>query len=113
MSVTIYHNPKCSKSRATLALLHERGLRPQVIEYLNHPPSVEELKTILAKLGAKPRELLRPREAREAGLDDPALSDDAIIAAIAANPIVMERPVVVAGDRARLGRPPERVLEIL
>jgi arsenate reductase (glutaredoxin) len=113
MSLIIYHNPKCSKSRATLALLREHGLEPQVIEYLKHPPSVEQLKTILGMLGARPRELLRPREAREAGLDDPALSDDAIIAGMVNHPLVIERPIVIAGDRARLGRPPESVLEIV
>lgn len=113
MSITIYHNPKCSKSRATLALLQERGLEPQVIEYLQYPPSAEELKTILRMLGMKPRELLRPKEAREAGLDDPALSDDAVIAGMLAHPITIERPIVIAGDRARLGRPPEAVLEIV
>lgn len=109
----IYHNPKCSKSRAALALLRERGLEPQVIEYLKHPPSAGELKNILGMLGARPRELLRPKEAREAGLDDPTLSDEAIIAGMAENPITIERPIVIAGDRARLGRPPERVLEIV
>lgn len=113
MSLIIYHNPKCSKSRATLALLRERGLEPQVIEYLKDPPSVEQLKTILAMLGAGPRELLRPREAREAGLDDPSLSDDAILAGMVEHPNVIERPLVIAGDRARLGRPPESVLEIV
>ena len=113
MSLIIYHNPKCSKSRATLALLREHGLEPQVIEYLKDPPSVEQLKTILGMLGVRPRELLRPREAREAGLDDPTLSDDAIIAGMANHPVVIERPFVVAGDRARLGRPPVSVLEIL
>lgn len=113
MSITIYHNPKCSKSRATLALLREHGLKPQIIEYLRHPPSAEELKAIFRMLGARPRELLRPKEAQEAGLDDPALGDDAIIAGMLAHPITIERPIVVVGDRARLGRPPERVLEII
>lgn len=113
MSLIIYHNPKCSKSRATLALLHERGLEPQVIEYLKDPPSVEQLKIILGMLGTGPRELLRPREAREAELDDPTLSNDAIIAGMVEHPIVIERPIVIAGDRARLGRPPESVLEIV
>lgn len=113
MSVIIYHNPKCSKSRAALALLRERGLEPRVIEYLKQPPSAGELKNILGMLGARPRELLRTKEAREAGLDDPGLSDDAIIAGMLAQPITIERPIVIAGDRARLGRPPERVLEIV
>lgn len=113
MSVTIYHNPNCSKSRATLALLRERGQEPQIVEYLRHPPTAEELKTILRMLGIGPRELLRPKEAREAGLDDPGLSDDALIAGMLEHPITIERPIVIAGDRARLGRPPEAVLEIL
>lgn len=113
MSVIIYHNPKCSKSRAALALLRERGLEPRVIEYLKQPPSAGELKNILGMLGARPRELLRTKEVREAGLDDPGLSDDAIIAGMLAQPITIERPIVIAGDRARLGRPPERVLEIV
>lgn len=113
MSVIIYHNSRCSKSRATLALLRERGLEPQVIEYLKQPPSAGELKTILGMLGVKPRALLRATEARESGLDDPALSDDQIIAGMIANPLTIERPIVIVGDRARLGRPPERVLEIV
>lgn len=113
MSVTIYHNPNCSKSRATLALLRERGQEPQIVEYLRHPPTAEELKTILRMLGIGPRELLRPKEAREAGLDDAGLSDDALIAGMLEHPITIERPIVIAGDRARLGRPPEAVLEIL
>ena len=112
MSVIIYHNPKCSKSRAALALLRERGVEPQVMEYLKEPPSVGELKNILSMLRARPRELLRTREAREAGLDDPSLTDDAIIAGMVANPITIERPIVVVGDQARLGRPPEQVLEL-
>ncbi len=110
---TIYHNPRCSKSRQTLALLEERGIEPEIIEYLVTPPSAEELRTILGLLGKSPRDILRKKEAHEAGLDDPALDDDALIAGMAANPIVIERPIVVNGDKAALGRPPENVLEIL
>jgi len=113
MTVTIYHNPRCSKSRATLALLQDKGVSPEIVEYLNAPPSIEELKRILAMLGMKPRELLRTKEAKEAGLDDPNLSDDALIAGMVANPIVIERPIVVSGGNARIGRPPESVLEIV
>jgi len=113
MSVTIYHNPRCSKSRATLALLQENNARPVVIEYLNTPPSAAELKNILNLLGLPPRGLLRAKEAKEAGLDDPALSDDALIAAMVASPIVIERPIVMAGGKAKIGRPPEAVLDIL
>jgi len=113
MTVTIYHNPRCSKSRATLALLQDKGIEPSVVEYLNEPPSAEELRRILGMLGIKPRDLLRPKEAREAGLDDPSLSDDALIDGMVANPIVIERPIVVSEGQARIGRPPEQVLEIV
>jgi arsenate reductase len=113
MPVTLYHNPRCSKSRATLALLQEKGVSPEIVEYLNAPPSVDELKRILTMLGMKPRELLRFKEAKEAGLDDSNLSDDALIAGMVANPIVIERPIVVSGGKARIGRPPESVLEIV
>lgn len=113
MSVVIYHNPRCSKSRAALALLRERGVEPEVVEYLQTPPSAGELKRILALLGMTPRRLLRPKEAAALGLDDPGLDDEALLQAMAANPAVLERPIVVAGERAVLGRPPERVLEIL
>jgi arsenate reductase len=111
--VTIYHNPRCSKSRAALALLQDKGVSPEIVEYLNAPPSADELKQILATLGMKPRELLRTKEAKEAGLDDPNLSDDALIAGMVANPIVIERPIVISGGEARIGRPPESVLEIV
>ena len=113
MTVTIYHNPRCSKSRATLALLEQRGLQPTVIEYLKTPPDAEDLRRVLRLLGLKPRELLRPKEAREVGLDDRSLSDEQLIAGMVANPVVIERPIVVTADGARLGRPPERVLELL
>jgi arsenate reductase len=112
-SVTLYYNPRCSKSRAALELLRERGIEPKVIEYLKDPPSEAELLRVLGLLRMSPRDLLRPKEAREAGLDDPDLSDPALIAAMVANPIVIERPIVVSGEKARLGRPPEKVLEIL
>jgi arsenate reductase len=104
---TIYRNPKCSKSRQTLALLGEHGIEPDVIEYLETPPSALELKNILAMLSIGPRDLLRKKEAKEAGLNDPALGDDALIEAMAANPIV------VKNGRAALGRPPESVIDIL
>jgi arsenate reductase len=113
MNVTIYHNPRCSKSRAALALLQDKGVSPEIVEYVNAPPSADELKRILAMLGMKPRELLRTKEAKEAGLDDPNLSDDALIAGMVANPIVIERPIVISGGKARIGRPPESVLEIV
>ncbi len=113
MTVTIYHNPRCSKSRETLALVEGRGLSPRVVEYLKAPPSRDELKRILTLLGLPPRGLLRRKEAAEAGLDDPALSDEALIDAMIANPAVIERPIVVCGERAAIGRPPEAVLAIL
>jgi arsenate reductase len=112
-TVTIYHNPRCSKSRQALELLRERGVEPRIVEYLKTPPSRDELKRILAQLGIGPRQLLRKKEAAEAGLDRADLSDEALIEGMVANPIVIERPIVVAGDRAALGRPPESVLSIL
>ena len=115
MTVTIYHNPRCSKSRQTLALLEERGIAPRIVDYLKTPPSAAELKTVLRTLGLKPRDLLRKNERRyaELGLKDRELDDDALIALMAANPILIERPIVVSGGKAALGRPPETVLEIL
>jgi len=113
MCVTIYHNPRCSKSRTTLALLEENNAKATVIDYLTTPPSVDDLKNILALLGMTPRELMRKKEAKEAGLNDPALDDDALITAMVANPIVIERPIVVANGKAKIGRPPEGVLDIL
>ena len=114
-SVDIYHNPRCSKSRATLALLEERGIDVSVIEYLKEPPDGIELRQILDLLAIPARELLRTGEApyKELGLDDMSLSEDAIIEAIVNNPILMERPIVVTASKARIGRPPEAVLEIL
>ena len=111
--VTIYHNPRCAKSRATLALLREKGIEPRVVEYLKEPPSAAELKRILALLGMKPRDLLRKAEAKAAGLDIAGSSEAALVAAMVKHPIVIERPIVVAGGRAALGRPPEAVLKIL
>lgn len=113
--VVIYHNPRCSKSRQTLALLEERGVRPKVVEYLKTPPSAAELKRFLTALGLKPRELMRRKEAeyKELGLDDAALSDAELIEAMVRHPKLIERPVVTKGDRVALGRPPENVLAIL
>ena len=113
--VTIYHNPRCSKSRQTLQLLEARGVKPKIVEYLEEPPSSAELKAILKKLGMKPRDLLRQGEARyaELGLKERALSDDALIELMVENPILIERPIVVRGNKAAIGRPPEKALEIL
>ena len=115
MAVTIYHNPRCSKSRATLRLLEERGIAPRIVEYLKTPPDAATLDGLLTGLGMEPRALMRRKEApyRENGLDNAGLSRDALIAAMVAHPILIERPIVVAGDRVALGRPPEAVLEIL
>jgi arsenate reductase len=115
MSVTIYHNPRCSKSRETLKLLGENGIAPDVVEYLKHPPTTEELTAILQKLNLKPRELMRTKEAeyKENGLDDQSLSDAELIEAMIRIPKLIERPIVLANDKAAVGRPPENVLNIL
>jgi arsenate reductase len=115
MPVTIYHNPRCSKSRQTLALLEARGISATVVDYLKDTPDAPALRSLIAKLGMTPRQVMRRGEAiyRELGLDDPALDDAALIAAMVANPILIERPIVVSGDKAAIGRPPEAVLEIL
>jgi arsenate reductase (glutaredoxin) len=113
--VRIYHNNRCSKSRATLALLEERGDTVEVINYLDTPPSAAELGVLLKQLGMTARELLRTGEAeyQSLGLDDPALDEAALIAAMVAHPKLIERPIVVANGKAALGRPPEAVLAIL
>jgi len=113
MKAKIYHNPRCSKSRATLALLQDRNLDVEIVEYLKTPPSETEIRKILGLLDAKPRDIVR---SGEAAFTDSGLSldapDDALISLIAREPIVLQRPIVVAGNRARIGRPPEQVLEL-
>lgn len=115
MSLTIYHNPACSKSWAALALLNEKGVEPTVRLYLEEPPTVEELEEVLALLGMEPRALLRTGEVAytEQGLADPALTRAQLLAAMVAHPSLIERPLVLTHDRAVVGRPPERVLELL
>jgi len=115
MSVTIYHNPRCSKSRATLALLEERGIGPNVVTYLETPPSEAELDGILRALGKEPRDLMRKGEEvyKAKGLDDESLSRAGLIKAMMENPTLIERPIVVNGAKAAIGRPPENVLDIL
>ena len=115
MTVTLYHNPRCSKSRATLALLQERGIEPEIRAYLDDPPDAAELRRLLKMLKLEPRQLMRKGEAeyREQGLADESLPDDALIAAMAATPKLIERPIVVTGGKAAIGRPPESVLDIL
>ena len=115
MSVTIYHNPRCSKSRQTLQLLKENGIEPEVVEYLQTLPDATTLDGYLTKLGMEPRELMRRKEEpyKELNLADESLDRAALIAAMVENPILIERPIVVSGGKVALGRPPESVLEIL
>ncbi len=115
MSVKIYHNPRCSKSRQTLQLLQERGIEPEVIEYLKNPPSHSELSAILDMLRMEPRDLMRKNESeyKENNLDDNSLDRQTLIEAMVNRPILIERPIVVANGKAAIGRPPEKVLEIL
>ncbi|MFV1849719.1 MAG: arsenate reductase (glutaredoxin) [Thalassospira sp.] len=111
MMVRIYHNPRCSKSRQTLALIEEKGITPDVISYLDTPPTPQELSGILEMLGMQPEDILRKKEAKEEGID--GLRGNDLIEALCAHPRAIERPIVVNGDKAVLGRPPENVLEIL
>ena len=115
MTITIFHNPRCSKSRATLALLQENGVETDIRLYLQDPPDASELQGILDKLGKSPRELMRKGEAqyKEQGLADANLDDKALLAAMVATPKLIERPIVLANGKAAVGRPPESVLEIL
>ncbi len=111
--VTLYHNPRCSKSRATLALLRERDVELEVVEYLDTPLSRRELERLRDRLGRPATEWVRRKESAfaEAGLSAES-SEDEILAAIASHPILLERPIAVVGERARIGRPPEQVLEL-
>ncbi len=113
--LTLYHNPRCSKSRGALELLEARGLAPNLVRYLETPPSAAELRALLAKLGIGARALLRTGEDeyKALGLADASLSDEQLIAAMVEHPKLIERPILVAGDRAVIGRPPEKVLELL
>jgi len=115
MTVTMYHNPRCSKSRQALKLLQDRGVEPRIVEYLKTPPDAKTLKTILKKLGMEPRALMRRKEPpyKTLNLADPALGEDTLIASMVENPVLIERPIVLANGKAALGRPPEKVLEIL
>jgi arsenate reductase (glutaredoxin) len=113
MPVTIYHNPRCGKSRQTLALLQDKGITPDIIEYLKTPYTEAQLKTLLAQLGLPAKAIVRKKEAAAAGIDPGKLSEDQLIAAMAKNPIIVERPIVVSGGKAALGRPPEAVLKVL
>ena len=115
MKVTILHNPRCSKSRQTLRLLKDRGVEPEIVEYLKNPPDAAELDRILDLLGLAPRDLMRCKEPayRELCLADPALDRAALVSAMTEHPILIERPIVLADGKAALGRPPESVLDIL
>ncbi|MFZ3619997.1 arsenate reductase (glutaredoxin) [Leclercia barmai] len=115
-AVTIYHNPRCSKSRETLNLLKDNGVEPQVVLYLETPPDADTLRMLLGQLGmSSARELMRQKEElyKELGLADSALSEAQLIQAMVENPKLIERPIVVANGQARIGRPPEQVLEIV
>ncbi len=115
MNVTIYHNPRCSKSRTTLKLLQEQGIEPEIIEYLKTPPDTLQLEDILTKLDFEPRQLMRRNEAeyKENNLNDESLDRQTLIQAMVAHPKLIERPIVLANDKAAIGRPPEDVLAIL
>ena len=115
-TVTIYHNPRCSKSRATLELLQENDVQPNIIEYMKEPPDKETLQKIVGMLGLSARDLLRTNEQvyKDAGMDESDLSDDDILDALSQCPTLLQRPIVVVEDeKAAIGRPPESVLEIL
>jgi len=115
MTVTIYHNPRCGKSRQTLQLLKDKGIEPVVIEYLKTPPTAAELDAILQMLNMAPRDLMRKKEPpyQANGLGDDSLDRQALIAAMVKDPILIERPIVIANGKAALGRPPEAVLAVL
>ena len=113
---SIYHNPRCSKSRETLALLQEKGIEPDVVLYLQTPPDAQTLKTLLQQLGmSSARELMRRKEDlyKELNLADGQFSEDQLLQAMVAHPKLIERPIVINGEQARIGRPPEAVLEIV
>ena len=115
MKVQILHNPRCSKSRSTLQILEDNGFEPEVILYQETPPDSEQLKSILKMLNMRPRDLIRKgqSEYKELGLNNEQLSDEELIAAMIKTPILIERPIVLANGKAKIGRPPESVLEIL
>lgn len=111
----IYHNPRCSKSRETLQLITDRQIETEIVDYLEEPPTPEDLRRIIALLGLSARDLLRTTEPvyKDAELDDDSLSDDEIIEAICEYPALLQRPIVIAGDKAVIGRPPIKVLDLI
>ena len=113
MPVRIYHNPRCNTSRKTLALLREKGVEPEIVEYLKTPYTAAQLKTLLSQLKMPAKALVRKKEAADAGVDPAKLSEEQLIAAMVKHPILVERPIVVSGNKAALGRPPEKVLAVI
>jgi arsenate reductase len=113
MPVTIYHNPRCNTSRKTLALLRDKGVEPTVVEYLKTPYTAAQLSLLLGQLKLPAKAVIRKKEAAEAGVDLAKLTEDQLIAAMAKHPIIVERPIVVSGGKAALGRPPENVLKVI
>ena len=115
MTVTVYHNPRCSKSRAAMEYLEENGIEAEVVKYMDSPPDADDLKELLTMLGMTPRELMRKHEKvfKEAGLDDPTFTDDELIEAMTQCPSLIERPIVVNNGKAVLARPPETMQDIL
>jgi arsenate reductase (glutaredoxin) len=115
MTVTIYHNPSCSKSRQTLEIIKKQGIEPIIIEYLKVTPTKDKIQEILTILGYAPRDLMRKKESiyTEYKLDDSSLSDDILINFMVQNPILIERPIIICNNKIAIGRPPEKVLEII
>jgi len=113
-AVTIFHNPRCSKSRQTMQLIESKGFSPEIVEYLKQPPDARQLEQLLDLLGLEPRELMRTNEAvyKELGLAE-VTDDEALVRAMVENPILIQRPIVIKDGRAVIGRPPERVVSIL
>jgi arsenate reductase (glutaredoxin) len=114
-NVTIYHNPRCSKSRETMELLFEKNIEPVIVEYLKSPPTAKEIKQLLSLLGMSARDLIRQNEAvyQEKQLDNPSLSETELIRAMVSHPVLIERPIVIVNDKAVIGRPPENILELI
>jgi len=113
MAVRIYHNPRCNTSRKTLAMLRDKGVEPEIVEYLKTPYTAAQLKTLLAQMKLSAHAIVRKKEAVAAGIDPAKMSEAALIDAMVTNPILVERPIVVSGNKAALGRPPENVLSVL
>ena len=113
MAVRIYHNPRCNTSRKTLALLREKGIQPEVVEYLKTPYTATQLKTLLGQMNLSAKAVVRKKEAAAAGIDPDKMTEAALIDAMVKHPILVERPIVVSGNKAALGRPPENVLSVL